>query len=236
MVSRCPLTSHTHHRRFHLTCQRQWGPGAVSPRSHKVFCCSCPATQAACLHALDNCHAAGVDLDSFGEDVEAARSAAREALEQRALPVGDVHDAPSVGHLLNACFEAAVEPTLIQPTFVMDYPVEISPLAKKHRSRPGLVERFELFIAGVLLHQLRLPVSSQGPPCTLSRWQALVSVLHLGHAWHPLRPQKMWCSQNASLSTCSAAGPRQGVCMCESGLMHCILMSQGESWPTPFLS
>ena len=60
----------------------------------------------------------------------------------------EVPRAPTVGHVLNACFEAAVEHTLQQPTYVIDYPVEISPLAKKHRSQPGLVERFELFIAG----------------------------------------------------------------------------------------
>ena len=42
-----------------------------------------------------------------------------------------------------------VEPTLVQPTFVMDYPVELSPFARQHRSRPGLVERWEAFAGGM---------------------------------------------------------------------------------------
>jgi lysyl-tRNA synthetase class 2 len=56
--------------------------------------------------------------------------------------------ADCLGRLLVEAFEQAVEATLIQPTFVLDYPVENSPLARAHRSKPGLVERFELFIVG----------------------------------------------------------------------------------------
>lgn len=52
----------------------------------------------------------------------------------------------SWGELLNYCFEEKVEETLIQPTFIMDYPIEVSPLTKKKKDRPELTERFELFI------------------------------------------------------------------------------------------
>jgi lysyl-tRNA synthetase, class II len=52
------------------------------------------------------------------------------------------------GKLIDEIFGAKVEAHLIQPTYITDYPIEMTPLAKKHRSKPGLVERFELFVNG----------------------------------------------------------------------------------------
>ncbi len=53
------------------------------------------------------------------------------------------------GKLVDGLLSKAVEPELIQPTFVVDYPVELSPFAKAHRSEPGLVERWEAFVGGI---------------------------------------------------------------------------------------
>jgi lysyl-tRNA synthetase class 2 len=52
------------------------------------------------------------------------------------------------GKIIDQIFSECVEPTLIQPTFITDFPIEMSPLAKKHRSKKGLVERFEFFCNG----------------------------------------------------------------------------------------
>jgi lysyl-tRNA synthetase class 2 len=52
------------------------------------------------------------------------------------------------GNIINVAFEEFVEPTLIQPTFIMDHPVEISPLAKRKASNPRFTDRFEAFIFG----------------------------------------------------------------------------------------
>ena len=52
------------------------------------------------------------------------------------------------GKLIDELFGSTSEPKYIQPTFITDYPVEMSPLTKKHRSKPGLVERFELMVNG----------------------------------------------------------------------------------------
>jgi lysyl-tRNA synthetase class 2 len=84
--------------------------------------------------------------EAAGRDVRAA-----DAAELRQLAVGqglEPGEAESRGDFLDLIFSELVEPRLIQPTFVMDYPVEISPLAKIHRSEPGVVERFEPYIAG----------------------------------------------------------------------------------------
>lgn len=59
-----------------------------------------------------------------------------------------IDDSMGKGKLIDAIFGETAEPKLIQPTFITDYPVEMSPLAKKHRSKPGLVERFEAICNG----------------------------------------------------------------------------------------
>ena len=99
-----------------------------------------PPWRRATMHELV-LEATGLDFQGFASREEAAAAMTAKGLHAPEL-------ADSVGRLLNEAFEQAVETTLIQPTFVTDYPVEISPLARPHRSKPGLVERFELFIVG----------------------------------------------------------------------------------------
>lgn len=81
----------------------------------------------------------GVDFDSFTLDDAAAKKAAKER---------NVHVEShwNWGMILNAFFEEYVEKNLIQPTFIYQYPIEISPLAKRNKEKPHLTERFEFFI------------------------------------------------------------------------------------------
>ena len=99
-----------------------------------------PPWRRATMHELVE-EATGLNFEAF-----TSREQAAAAMEAACLEVPGAAD--SVGRLLNEAFEQRVEASLIQPTFVTDYPIEISPLARKHRSKPGLVERFELFIVG----------------------------------------------------------------------------------------
>ena len=84
----------------------------------------------------------GVDFAQFMSDDEKAVALAKE----RALEVQPGKE--TWGDVLNTFFEEYVESNLVQPTFIMDYPVEISPLTKRKPDCPALTERFELFIMG----------------------------------------------------------------------------------------
>ena len=83
----------------------------------------------------------GVDFNTIENDVDAMEVAKK--LEVEIDPIKTTR-----GDIINQVFEAKVEETLIQPTFICDYPVEVSPLTKRKPSDPRLTERFELFIGG----------------------------------------------------------------------------------------
>ncbi len=80
-------------------------------------------------------------LDLFGLDRDAIAAVAGELGLEVSAAMGS-------GKILDEIFGLAVEPHLLQPSFITDYPVELSPLAKKHRTVPSLVERFEMFAGG----------------------------------------------------------------------------------------
>lgn len=81
----------------------------------------------------------GIDVSGMDE------AALRDVCKQLKI---DVPGNIGKGKLIDEIFGATSEHTFIQPTFIIDYPVEMSPLTKKHRSKPGLVERFELMVNG----------------------------------------------------------------------------------------
>ena len=81
----------------------------------------------------------GIDISEMDE------TGLRETAKKLDIPVDD---SMGKGKLIDEIFGETVEGHLIQPTFITDYPVELSPLAKKHRSKPGLVERFEAVCNG----------------------------------------------------------------------------------------
>src|ERR1700712_1244574 len=85
-------------------------------------------------------------LKYTGIDVSAMDEA---ALRDTCAGLGiETNESMGKGKLIDEIFGAKVEANLIQPTYITDYPIEMTPLAKKHRSKEGLVERFELFVNG----------------------------------------------------------------------------------------
>ena len=82
----------------------------------------------------------GVDFHALETDEECAKAAREKGVE--------IEPGMTKGKIISEMFEAFVEDKLIQPTFIIDYPVEISPLAKRKPSDPSLTERFELFVYG----------------------------------------------------------------------------------------
>lgn len=82
----------------------------------------------------------GIDFDKISDDGEAVALAKKHSL--------DIENRHAKGDILNLFFEEYCEDHLIQPTFVTDHPIEISPLTKKNPLHPGYVERFELYING----------------------------------------------------------------------------------------
>ena len=88
--------------------------------------------------------ASGIDLSVTREE-----DGLRAAIAERGLPVST--DAASWAQMADELLAKLVEPSLQAPTFVLDYPLELSPFAREHRSQPGLVERWEAFAGGIEL-------------------------------------------------------------------------------------
>ena len=87
-------------------------------------------------------------LEHTGVDFYACRDGAEAIEKAKSLGLEIEDKTAPIGKVLFAAFDEFVESKLIQPTFIIDYPVEVSPLTKRKPDNPGIVERFELFIAG----------------------------------------------------------------------------------------
>ncbi|HEV3127975.1 MAG TPA: amino acid--tRNA ligase-related protein [Solirubrobacteraceae bacterium] len=99
----------------------------------------------------------GLDVRALTE-----REALAAAMRERDLPVPEADSWPQ---LVDELLSKHVEPTLSEPTMLFDYPIQLSPFAKRHRSEPGLVERFEAFVGGLEIanafSELNDPVEQQ---------------------------------------------------------------------------
>lgn len=114
----------------------------------------------------------GIDFMSFESTEDAVRAAGSVGVK---MPNGKT---PSWGDLLYECFDQRVEEKLVQPVFIIDHPVEVSPLAKRKPTDPRLTERFELFICrnemGNAFSELNDPVDQK------QRFQRQVALRNAG--------------------------------------------------------
>jgi len=85
------------------------------------------------------------DIGGIGENVLLDNKALIDLARSKGL---EIQDNEGIGSVLARLFEHTVEPKLIQPTFVVDYPIEVSPLSRRKDENSEIAERFELFIAG----------------------------------------------------------------------------------------
>ncbi len=114
----------------------------------------------------------GIDFSKQMTDEEAIRLAEEHNIEL------EEHE-KSFGHVVNLFFEKYVEETLIQPTFLYDHPLEISPLTKKNPKDPRFVDRFELFISG---HECANAYTELNDPIDqLERFEAQLKEKELGN-------------------------------------------------------
>lgn len=122
---------------FRTVAQKVLGRTTVNYGGHEIDL-GAPFTRMTMVEAV-KLHS-GVDFDAIDSD-----AAAKAAAKEKGVEFEDKH---VKGDILNLFFEEFVEQNLIQPTFIMDYPVEISPLTKRKPDKPEFTERFELFIVG----------------------------------------------------------------------------------------
>ncbi|MBN2052024.1 lysine--tRNA ligase [Candidatus Woesearchaeota archaeon] len=114
--------------------------------------------------------ATGVDFSKI-KDIDEAREVARKHRVE-------IDDDMSIGFILAELCGELVEPKIVQPTFIMDYPKDVSPLAKEMKTNPGFTERFELIIAGMELGNMYSELND--PEELRKNWQAQEKRLSTG--------------------------------------------------------
>lgn len=117
-------------------CENVFGTNEFEIEGHKISFAA-PWQRVSMVEAIEE--ETGLNILNVTDDQ------LKKAIKERG---GELTGIENRGLLIDELFELTVQPKLIKPTFLTDYPVELSPLAKKHRNKEGLVERFEGFVLG----------------------------------------------------------------------------------------